>query len=112
MTGANILTFYVHVTVSTRAAGPAENVGYQLTNCGTSRPEGVGALFVGKIVPGESFELLELRSRRLQRASAVHASRSALIVCLQQNATVRAHSVNAAARLTVTPRVASYGDIL
>ena len=56
--GSNIASFYSHVTVSTRAAGATGSVGYQLTNCGTNKPEGVGALFVGKIVPGKSFEIL------------------------------------------------------
>jgi hypothetical protein len=58
--GANIVTFYSHATVPTRAAGATGSVGYQLTNCGTKKPESVGALFVGKIVPGASFEILSL----------------------------------------------------
>jgi hypothetical protein len=58
--GSNIVTFYSHVTVSTRAAGPTGSVGYSLTSCGTTKPESVGALSVGKIVPGKSFEILSL----------------------------------------------------
>ena len=56
--GSNIVTFYSRVTVSTRAAAATGSVGYQLTNCGTNKPESVGALFVGKIVPGASFEIV------------------------------------------------------
>jgi hypothetical protein len=56
--GTHMETFWAHATVSTPAASSVANVGYLLSNCGTAHSENVGALFVGKIVPGRSFEIL------------------------------------------------------
>lgn len=56
--GTNMETFWAHATVATSAAYSIANVGYSLTNCGTAHSENVGALFIGKIVPGKTFEIL------------------------------------------------------
>jgi hypothetical protein len=56
--GSDMATFWAHTTVSTPAASSIANVGYQLSSCGTANSENVGALFIGKIVPGKSFEIL------------------------------------------------------
>jgi hypothetical protein len=56
--GTDLATFWARTTVSTRAASSIANAGYSLTNCGTANSENVGALFIGKIIPGKSFEIL------------------------------------------------------